>query len=106
MCASVHAAGKDIRITQLPFLLIAYLQVRYLLEWTEDDLDDMDEAISTVDLEFCHPLCQCPKCAPAQKVWLCLDLWGRMGREARSFFLPRKSFALSNSQLTQASRKD
>lgn len=41
--------------------------VRYLLEWTEDDLDDMDEAISTMDLEFCHPLCQCPKCAPAQK---------------------------------------
>ncbi|KAK7811869.1 hypothetical protein U0070_024132 [Myodes glareolus] len=41
--------------------------VRYLLEWTEDDLDDVDEAISTVDLEFCHPLCQCPKCAPVQK---------------------------------------
>lgn len=41
--------------------------VRYLLEWTEDDLDDMDEAVSTVDHEFCHPLCQCPKCAPAQK---------------------------------------
>ncbi|XP_051017762.1 LOW QUALITY PROTEIN: ankyrin repeat domain-containing protein 27 [Acomys russatus] len=41
--------------------------VRYLLEWTEEDLDDMDEAISAVDLEFCHPLCQCPKCAPAQK---------------------------------------
>ncbi|KAL1769523.1 ankyrin repeat domain-containing protein 27 [Sigmodon hispidus] len=41
--------------------------VRYLLEWTEDDLDDVDEAISTVDLEFCHPLCQCLKCAPAQK---------------------------------------
>ncbi|EGW06774.1 Ankyrin repeat domain-containing protein 27 [Cricetulus griseus] len=41
--------------------------VRYLLEWTEDDLDDPDEAIGTVDLELCHPLCQCPKCAPAQK---------------------------------------
>ncbi|KAL6090111.1 hypothetical protein STEG23_003463 [Scotinomys teguina] len=41
--------------------------VRYLLEWTEDDLDDVDDAISTVDVEFCHPLCQCPKCAPAQK---------------------------------------
>ncbi|GAB1291945.1 Ankyrin repeat domain-containing protein 27 [Apodemus speciosus] len=41
--------------------------VRYLLEWTEDDLDEVDDAISTVDLEFCHPLCQCPKCAPAQK---------------------------------------
>ena len=42
--------------------------VRYLLEWTEDDLDDVEDAISTVDLEFCHPLCQCPKCAPAQKL--------------------------------------
>ncbi|XP_028610016.1 ankyrin repeat domain-containing protein 27 isoform X2 [Grammomys surdaster] len=41
--------------------------VRYLLEWMEDDLDDVDDAVSTVDLEFCHPLCQCPKCAPAQK---------------------------------------
>ncbi|KAH0519059.1 Ankyrin repeat domain-containing protein 27 [Microtus ochrogaster] len=41
--------------------------VRYLLEWTEDDLDDVDEAVSSVDLEFCHPLCQCPKCAPVQK---------------------------------------
>ncbi|KAF6076544.1 ankyrin repeat domain 27 [Phyllostomus discolor] len=41
--------------------------VRYLLEWTEEDLDDVDDAVGVVDLEFCHPLCQCPKCAPAQK---------------------------------------
>ncbi|XP_053522549.1 ankyrin repeat domain-containing protein 27 isoform X2 [Artibeus jamaicensis] len=41
--------------------------VRYLLEWTEEDLDDVDDAVSVADLEFCHPLCQCPKCAPAQK---------------------------------------
>ncbi|XP_007539524.1 ankyrin repeat domain-containing protein 27 isoform X2 [Erinaceus europaeus] len=39
--------------------------VRYLLEWTEEDLDESEDAVSTV--EFCHPLCQCPKCAPAQK---------------------------------------
>ncbi|XP_058136096.1 ankyrin repeat domain-containing protein 27 isoform X3 [Dasypus novemcinctus] len=41
--------------------------VRYLLEWTEEDLDEVEDVVSTVDLEFCHPLCQCPKCAPAQK---------------------------------------
>ncbi|XP_023419467.2 ankyrin repeat domain-containing protein 27 isoform X1 [Cavia porcellus] len=41
--------------------------VRYLLEWTEEDLDEAEDAVSAVDLEFCHPLCQCPKCAPAQK---------------------------------------
>lgn len=70
-CAST---SKGIRIIEFQFLLSAYHQVRYLLEWTEDDLDDVDEAISTVDLEFCHPLCQCPKCAPVQKVRLCLYL--------------------------------
>ncbi|KAM5295562.1 ankyrin repeat domain-containing protein 27 isoform 4-T5 [Glossophaga mutica] len=42
--------------------------VRYLLEWTEEDLDDVDDTVSAADLEFCHPLCQCPKCAPAQKL--------------------------------------
>ncbi|KAG8510051.1 Ankyrin repeat domain-containing protein 27, partial [Galemys pyrenaicus] len=41
--------------------------VRYLLEWTEEDLDDVEDSVSAADLEFCHPLCQCPKCAPAQK---------------------------------------
>nr|KAF6285197.1 ankyrin repeat domain 27 [Myotis myotis] len=41
--------------------------VRYLLEWTEEDLEDVEDAVSAADLEFCHPLCQCPKCAPAQK---------------------------------------
>jgi hypothetical protein len=43
--------------------------VRYLLEWIEEDVDEGDEIVSAADLEFCHPLCQCPKCAPAQKVW-------------------------------------
>ncbi|KAM9607844.1 ankyrin repeat domain-containing protein 27 isoform 2-T2 [Trichechus inunguis] len=41
--------------------------VRYLLEWTEDELDEVEDAAGAVGLEFCHPLCQCPKCAPAQK---------------------------------------
>ncbi|XP_008967511.3 ankyrin repeat domain-containing protein 27 isoform X2 [Pan paniscus] len=41
--------------------------VRYLLEWTEEDLEDAEDTASAADPEFCHPLCQCPKCAPAQK---------------------------------------
>ncbi|XP_069314492.1 ankyrin repeat domain-containing protein 27 isoform X2 [Eulemur rufifrons] len=41
--------------------------VRYLLEWTEEDLDEAEDTVSAADLEFCHPLCQCPRCAPAQK---------------------------------------
>nr|XP_045009870.1 ankyrin repeat domain-containing protein 27 isoform X2 [Jaculus jaculus] len=42
--------------------------VRYLLEWTEEDLDEADSAGIAADLDLCHPLCQCPKCAPAQKL--------------------------------------
>uniref|UniRef100_A0A8C0HKJ9 Ankyrin repeat domain 27 n=1 Tax=Buteo japonicus TaxID=224669 RepID=A0A8C0HKJ9_9AVES len=42
-------------------------QVRYLLEWMEEDLEDEDDTASTSNPEFCHPLCQCPKCGPAQK---------------------------------------
>ncbi|OXB84009.1 UNVERIFIED_CONTAM: hypothetical protein H355_015520 [Colinus virginianus] len=41
--------------------------VRYLLEWTEEDLEDEDDTVSTSKPEFCHPLCQCSKCGPAQK---------------------------------------
>ncbi|XP_071612877.1 ankyrin repeat domain-containing protein 27 isoform X3 [Heliangelus exortis] len=41
--------------------------VRYLLEWVEDDLEDEDDTANTSKPEFCHPLCQCSKCGPAQK---------------------------------------
>ncbi|XP_066492877.1 ankyrin repeat domain-containing protein 27 isoform X1 [Tiliqua scincoides] len=41
--------------------------VRYLLEWAEDDLEEPEEASSEEKLEFCHPLCQCSRCGPAQK---------------------------------------
>nr|XP_041574570.1 ankyrin repeat domain-containing protein 27 isoform X2 [Taeniopygia guttata] len=41
--------------------------VRYLLEWVEEDLEDEDDTASTLKPEFCHPLCQCSKCGPAQK---------------------------------------
>uniref|UniRef100_A0A8C3HT14 Ankyrin repeat domain 27 n=1 Tax=Chrysemys picta bellii TaxID=8478 RepID=A0A8C3HT14_CHRPI len=45
-------------------------QVRYLLEWMEEDVEDVeeaDEADDTVKPELCHPLCQCSKCEPIQK---------------------------------------
>uniref|UniRef100_A0A452UF24 Ankyrin repeat domain-containing protein 27 n=1 Tax=Ursus maritimus TaxID=29073 RepID=A0A452UF24_URSMA len=54
---------KDYREVRLPDG-----RVRYLLEWTEEDLDELEDAVSVADVEFCHPLCQCPKCAPAQKL--------------------------------------
>ncbi|XP_064884448.1 ankyrin repeat domain-containing protein 27 isoform X6 [Columba livia] len=41
--------------------------VRYLLEWMEEDLEDEDDTVSISKPEFCHPLCQCSKCGPAQK---------------------------------------
>ncbi|XP_039930933.1 ankyrin repeat domain-containing protein 27 isoform X4 [Hirundo rustica] len=41
--------------------------VRYLLEWMEEDLEDEGDTASTSKPEFCHPLCQCSKCGPAQK---------------------------------------
>ncbi|KAM4614481.1 ankyrin repeat domain-containing protein 27 [Discoglossus pictus] len=40
--------------------------VRYLLEWIDEDLEDEGDD-SPLDKEFCHPLCQCHKCGPAQK---------------------------------------
>uniref|UniRef100_A0A4W3J2M3 Ankyrin repeat domain 27 n=1 Tax=Callorhinchus milii TaxID=7868 RepID=A0A4W3J2M3_CALMI len=39
--------------------------VRYLLEWMDDEPEEEDEPV--LKSEFCHPLCQCPKCEPAQK---------------------------------------
>lgn len=41
-------------------------QVRYLLEWMDEEEEDQGEVRSEAPL--CHPLCQCPNCAPTQKV--------------------------------------
>ncbi|XP_053557650.1 ankyrin repeat domain-containing protein 27 [Bombina bombina] len=40
--------------------------VRYLLEWVDDELEEEADD-SPIVKEFCHPLCQCRKCGPAQK---------------------------------------
>ncbi|XP_048403074.1 ankyrin repeat domain-containing protein 27 isoform X1 [Stegostoma tigrinum] len=39
--------------------------VRYLLEWMDEDPEEEEGLV--LKSEFCHPLCQCPKCEPAQK---------------------------------------
>ncbi|XP_078236475.1 ankyrin repeat domain-containing protein 27 isoform X1 [Pogona vitticeps] len=41
--------------------------VRYLLEWVEDDLEEPEDTGQVEGVEFCHPLCQCSSCGPAQK---------------------------------------
>ncbi|XP_064414576.1 ankyrin repeat domain-containing protein 27 isoform X2 [Latimeria chalumnae] len=41
--------------------------VRYLLDWLDEDLDEEEENGYVLKSEFCHPLCQCPKCEPMQK---------------------------------------
>lgn len=40
--------------------------VRYLLEWMDEEEEDEGELRSEVLL--CHPLCQCPNCAPTQQL--------------------------------------
>ncbi|XP_040894346.1 ankyrin repeat domain-containing protein 27 isoform X2 [Toxotes jaculatrix] len=40
--------------------------VRYLLEWMDEEEEDEGEIRSEALL--CHPLCQCPNCAPTQKL--------------------------------------
>ncbi|XP_051788186.1 ankyrin repeat domain-containing protein 27 [Erpetoichthys calabaricus] len=39
--------------------------VRYLFEWTDEESEG--DFRDPLKLEFCHPLCQCPKCEPAQQ---------------------------------------
>ncbi|XP_027898184.1 ankyrin repeat domain-containing protein 27 isoform X2 [Xiphophorus couchianus] len=48
--------------------------MRYLLEWTDQE---EDEGELQSESHLCHPLCQCPNCAPAQK--LPLQLAGALG---------------------------
>ncbi|KAM4733686.1 ankyrin repeat domain-containing protein 27 isoform 2-T2 [Anableps anableps] len=48
--------------------------MRYLLEWTDGE---EDEGELRSESHLCHPLCQCPNCAPAQK--LPVQLAGALG---------------------------
>ncbi|XP_037306293.2 ankyrin repeat domain-containing protein 27 isoform X2 [Pungitius pungitius] len=49
--------------------------VRYLLEWMEEEEEDEEEeeqrggeGALRAEAPLCHPLCQCPTCAPTQKL--------------------------------------
>ncbi|XP_068579285.1 ankyrin repeat domain-containing protein 27 isoform X2 [Cebidichthys violaceus] len=43
--------------------------VRYLLEWTdEEEEEEEEEGELRPEAPLCHPLCQCPTCAPTQKM--------------------------------------
>ncbi|MED6271713.1 hypothetical protein CHARACLAT_023165, partial [Characodon lateralis] len=39
--------------------------MRYLLEWTDEEEDEGELGSES---HLCHPLCQCPNCAPTQKL--------------------------------------
>ncbi|XP_059190877.1 ankyrin repeat domain-containing protein 27 [Centropristis striata] len=63
--------GERVRHREVEKLLRAVADgdvemVRYLLEWMDEDEDDEGEIRSEALL--CHPLCQCPNCAPTQKL--------------------------------------
>ncbi len=45
---------------------ISAFQVKYELGWSEED-DELDSS-DTGPSSLCHPLCQCKKCRPLQKV--------------------------------------
>lgn len=48
-----------------------FAQVRYLLEWMDEEEDEDRQEGELLRAEappLCHPLCQCPTCAPSQKV--------------------------------------
>uniref|UniRef100_A0A8C9TYN7 Ankyrin repeat domain 27 n=1 Tax=Scleropages formosus TaxID=113540 RepID=A0A8C9TYN7_SCLFO len=49
--------------------------IRYLLEWLDEDVED-EETGTQLQPEFCHPLCQCPRCEPLQKKFARLQTSG------------------------------
>ncbi|XP_067446774.1 ankyrin repeat domain-containing protein 27 [Thunnus thynnus] len=63
--------GERVRHREVEKLLRAVADgdvemVRYLLEWMDEDEEDEGDIRSEALL--CHPLCQCPNCAPTQKL--------------------------------------
>ncbi|KAM4619223.1 ankyrin repeat domain-containing protein 27 isoform 2-T2 [Polymixia lowei] len=42
--------------------------VRYLLEWVDEDEEEEEGGGVSPQPLLCHPLCQCPDCAPRQKL--------------------------------------
>ncbi|XP_039989970.1 ankyrin repeat domain-containing protein 27 isoform X2 [Xiphias gladius] len=63
--------GERVRHREVEKLLRAVADgdvemVRYLLEWMDEEEDDEGEI--RCEALLCHPLCQCPNCAPTQKL--------------------------------------
>nr|XP_020471416.1 ankyrin repeat domain-containing protein 27 isoform X2 [Monopterus albus] len=63
--------GERVRHREVEKLLRAVADadvemVRYLLEWMDEEEEDQGQIQSEALL--CHPLCQCPNCAPTQKL--------------------------------------
>ncbi|XP_029992265.1 ankyrin repeat domain-containing protein 27 isoform X2 [Sphaeramia orbicularis] len=63
--------GERVRHREVEKLLRAVADgdvemVRYLLEWMDEE--DEDEGEIRSEAVLCHPLCQCPNCAPTQKL--------------------------------------
>lgn len=44
--------------------------------WNEPEYDSSDSCDDGGDVELCHPLCQCRKCAPTQRVYASLVCGG------------------------------
>ncbi|MEQ2159765.1 hypothetical protein GOODEAATRI_026611, partial [Goodea atripinnis] len=63
---------------------VQHREMRYLLEWTEEEEDEGELGSES---HLCHPLCQCPNCAPTQKVCqFLLKLSFFLQSEERKFF--------------------
>ncbi|CAN9499033.1 unnamed protein product [Ophioblennius macclurei] len=65
--------GERVRHREVEKLLRAVADgdvemVRYLLEWMEEEEEEEEEGAMRAEASLCHPLCQCPHCAPAQKL--------------------------------------
>ncbi|KAK2842824.1 hypothetical protein Q5P01_013024 [Channa striata] len=64
--------GERVRHREVEKLLRAVADgdvemVRYLLEWIDEE-EEEDEGEVQSEALLCHPLCQCPHCAPTQKM--------------------------------------
>ncbi|KAM9375993.1 ankyrin repeat domain-containing protein 27 [Pholidichthys leucotaenia] len=71
LSSEVKPEGGSVRHREVEKLLRAVADgdvemVRYLLEWMDEEEEDEGEPRSEAPL--CHPLCQCPNCAPTQKL--------------------------------------
>ncbi|XP_010783505.1 ankyrin repeat domain-containing protein 27-like [Notothenia coriiceps] len=85
--SEIKPVGVRVRHREVEKLLRAIADgdvemVRYLLEWMDEEEDDEEDLRSEVLL--CHPLCQCPNCAPTQKTRKCFKLKRREEEEWRT----------------------